>query len=156
MKLQHLAMIAIISIATIGCTTEVKSNSVETPGESTTPVETPVATPAAKPGNFKNGEHPTTGTVSIVTEQGKRYLEFSESFKTDNGPDLFVILHRSDTPPIYGIKEKDYVSVAPLQKISGTQRYAIPDNVKVTDFRSVAVWCRKFNATFGYAPLSGK
>lgn len=37
---------------------------------------------------------------------------------------------------------------------SGAQRYALADNVNLADFRSVAVWCRKFNATFGYAPLS--
>lgn len=52
--------------------------------------------------------------VSVVTENGKKYIELDEAFKTDNGPDLFVILHRSKKPPISGIKEEDYVSIGRL------------------------------------------
>lgn len=146
MKLKYLAPIIFVIFATYttGCTREVSSN--PTPTQTTT-------TEAVADGNFKAGEHPTQGKVSVITEQGKRYLEFDRDFKTDNGPDLFVILHRSDAPPVSGIQEKDYVNIAPLQKIDGTQRYALPDSVKLTEFKSVAIWCRKFNATFGYAVL---
>lgn len=55
---------------------------------------------------------------------------------------------------VCGIKEKDYVSIACSQKTRGTQGYAIPQNVKLADFKSVAIWCCAFNATFGYAKLS--
>lgn len=153
MKFQHLAFLAMATLLTIGCTTEVNSSPTVNKSPSATTVSSPVA--VAKSGNFKAGEHPTQGTVSVVTKQGKRYLEFDQRFKTNEGPDVFVILYRSDVPPIYGIKKKNYMSIARLQKTSGSQRYALPDNVKLTDFRSVAVWCRKFNATFGYAPLPG-
>lgn len=40
-----------------------------------------------------------------------------------------MILYRSDAPPKYGIKKQDYASIARLQKTSGNQRYAIPNNV---------------------------
>lgn len=66
---------------------------------------------------------------------------------------MYVILYRFEKPPISGIKEKDYVSIAQLQKITGNQRYALPNNVNLQEFKSVAIWCRKFNATFGYAIL---
>lgn len=148
MKFRYLVILGIIALTSWGCTNQTASNQTDT--------QTPSATntvPVAAPGTFKAGEHPTQGTVSIITEQGKRYLEFDHNFKTDKGPDLFVILHRSDAPPISGIKEKDYVNIAPLQKISGNQRYALPENVNVRDFKSVAIWCRQFNATFGYATL---
>lgn len=148
MKLQHLVILGITTVLTIACTKEVSLNTA-------TPSKTTVAAPVAGSGSFKAAEHPTQGKVSVVTEQGKRYLKFDENFKTDNGPDVFVILYRSDAPPQSGIKEKDYVSIARLQKIRGSQRYALPENVKLADFRSVAIWCRKFNATFGYAPLPG-
>ncbi|NJL10535.1 MAG: DM13 domain-containing protein [Calothrix sp. SM1_7_51] len=92
--------------------------------------------------------------VKLVTENGKRYLEFDKNFKTDKGPDLFVILHKNATLPNSGIKEKDYVSIARLQATNGNQRYAIPNNVNLADFRSVAIWCRQFNATFGFATLN--
>lgn len=107
----------------------------------------------AKSGKFVAAEHPTQGTARIINEKGKRYLEFDKTFKSDSGPDLHVILHRDATLPISGLKEQDYITIGRLQKVSGTQRYAIPDNVNLKNFRSVAVWCRMFNATFGYAPL---
>ncbi|MEX0271112.1 DM13 domain-containing protein [Leptolyngbyaceae cyanobacterium UHCC 1019] len=108
---------------------------------------------AMRSGKFVKAEHPTQGSVMLVNEGGKSYLAFDKTFKTDAGPDLYVILYRTSQPPIGGIKAKDYVSVAKLQKVSGAQRYALPQSVKPGNFSSVAIWCRKFNATFGYASL---
>ncbi|PZV10534.1 MAG: electron transfer flavoprotein [Leptolyngbya sp.] len=113
----------------------------------------PQGTMAMRSGKFVKAEHPTQGSVMLVKEGGKSYLTFDKTFKTDAGPDLYVILYRTSQPPIGGIKEKDYVQVAKLQKVSGAQRYAIPQTVKPENFSSVAIWCRKFNATFGYASL---
>ncbi|NEU74783.1 DM13 domain-containing protein [Hassallia byssoidea VB512170] len=156
MKFKFLAVLGIAAVLSVSYAKEATSKQVSTQMQHTT-ASTTVAQAtqgtATDSGTFKAGEHPTQGTVSVVTDKGKRYLEFDQSFKTDNGPDLYVILHRSDAPPITGIKKKDYASIARLQKTSGAQRYALPDNVNLADFRSVAVWCRKFNATFGYAPL---
>lgn len=105
-------------------------------------------------GSFVAAEHPTKGTARIVTENGKRYLEFDRAFKSDQGPDLYVILHRAAAVPKGGLKEQDYVTLSRLQKVSGAQRYAIPKNLDLANYRSVAIWCRMFNATFGYAPLA--
>ncbi len=105
-------------------------------------------------GMFVNGEHETLGGVRVFTENGMQFIEFDQAFKTDNGPDLYVILTRQRQPPILGIKEQDYRSLGLLQRISGTQRYAIPADLNLSDFASVAIWCRQFNATFGYAQLN--
>lgn len=155
MKFKHLAILC-VAMLTVGCAKELSSNQSQQETQATTSATSPATQKtqtAVKSGTFKAAEHPTKGTVSVVTEQGKKFLEFDGNFKTDNGPDLFVILHRSDAPPESGIKEKDYVKVARLQKTSGTQRYAVPNNVNLADFKSVAIWCRAFNSTFGYAPL---
>ncbi|MBD1945795.1 DM13 domain-containing protein [Coleofasciculus sp. FACHB-712] len=114
---------------------------------------TSVAQTPTQSGTFQGAEHHTQRTVRLVIENGKRYLELDRAFKTDYGPDLFVILYRSEKPPTNGIKEKDYASIGRLQKISGTQRYAIPASVNPAEF-GVAIWCRLFNATFGFAPFS--
>ncbi|MGG6296195.1 DM13 domain-containing protein [Leptolyngbya sp. AN02str] len=112
-----------------------------------------------KSGMFTDGEHPTQGTAQIVTENGDRYLEFSSDFRTDSGPDLFVILHRNadvigtTQPPAHAIQEGDYVTLAALQSTTGTQRYAIPADVNLDNYQSAAIWCRQFNATFGAASL---
>ena len=90
----------------------------------------------------------------------KRILELDSAFKTSTtGPDLVVVLHRlpdvigSTKPPAYPINEGDYVILAPLQKYSGAQSYEIPKNINLEEFQSAAIWCRKFNATFGAARL---
>lgn len=107
-----------------------------------------------KTGIFVKGEAPTQGAVRIVTEGGKQFIEIDQDFKTSEmGPDLHVILYRTDKPPISGIKEQDYVIISKLQKFSGSQRYEIPTSVDLSKYASTAIWCRKFNATFGYAKL---
>ncbi|NJL21536.1 MAG: DM13 domain-containing protein [Leptolyngbyaceae cyanobacterium SM1_3_5] len=118
------------------------------------------AAPTELRGSFVDGEHPTRGMVQIVTQGGGRILELDEAFATStSGPDLFVILHRlpdvigSTTPPAYPIQEGDYVVLAPLRSYTGAQTYEIPDNINLDEFRSVAIWCRRFNATFGAATL---
>jgi hypothetical protein len=109
--------------------------------------------PMAKPGAFVKGEHAIKGHAKVLTQQGKSYVEFDQAFKTEPGPDLYVVLYRQPSVPLKGLVETNYVSLGKLQKVAGTQRYAIPSTVKVANFASVAVWCRQFNATFGYASL---
>jgi hypothetical protein len=104
-------------------------------------------------GAFQAAQHSTQGNARITQEGGKSYLEFDQGFRSDSGPDLFVVLYRDSTVPKSGIKEQDYVNVAPLKKTTGSQRYLIPENVKLGNYKSVAIWCRQFNATFGFAPL---
>jgi Electron transfer DM13 len=112
-------------------------------------------------GSLVSGEHPTSGRVRIVRQGKERVLELGEDFKTsDTGPDLVVILHRSPdvigstVPPAYPIKEGDYVLLASLKRFSGAQSYTIPTGIDLADYRSAAIWCRKFNATFGAARLN--
>lgn len=111
------------------------------------------STVASRSGAFVNGEHETLGNAKIITENGSQFIEFDQAFKTDSGPDLFVILTRQNQPPITGIQEQDYISLGMLQKTSGSQRYAIPTDLNLSEFASVTIWCREFNANFGYAQL---
>lgn len=111
-----------------------------------------------KVGSFVSGEHPTLGTVRLVSDTEQTFIELDSDFKTSEmGPDLVVILHRSSDvigstkPPAYPLQEGDYVVIAPLSQYSGTQKYVIPKEINVTDYKSIAIWCRKFNATFGAA-----
>jgi len=112
-------------------------------------------------GSFISGEHQTNGSASIVQENGVYFIELDQTFNTsEKGPDLFVILHRSpdilkiSKAPDYGIAEGDYVAIAPLKSFNGKQRYEIPKNIQPDNYKSVAIWCRQYNATFGFAPLS--
>ena len=108
-----------------------------------------VAQGTAQSGTFVGVGHSTEGTARIVSENGKRYLEFDQAFRTDKGPDLFVLLHRETRPQTY--RTSDYLNLGRLEAVKGTQRYPIPDDVNLETFRSAVIWCRQFNVTFGYA-----
>ena len=106
---------------------------------------------AAGSGSFVAVSSDTAGGATIVEENGKRYLEFDETFSTENGPDLFVLLHKEATPESYSSDQ--FVNLGDLQSTDGSQRYEIPEDVSVEDFRSAVVWCRQFNVTFGFAAI---
>ncbi len=175
LSLATAAVILILGCASIPTSSQ-KTSQAEavssTPSASTTATSTAVSsTPSetntkastkSRSGSFISAEHTTNGKASIVQENGTYFIELDAGFKTsENGPDLFVILHRSPNilniskPPDYAIAENDYALIAPLKSFNGKQRFEIPKNVQPDSFKSVAIWCRKFNATFGFAPLSG-
>jgi hypothetical protein len=103
-------------------------------------------------GSFIKAEHPTQGMATIMQVGRNKYLKLDSTFKSEGGPDLFVILHRQDSPQRY--QKKDYINLGRLKKVGGAQMYRIPSGVNIADFKSVVIWCRQFNATFGFAPIS--
>lgn len=120
----------------------------------------PVGATVTRQGTFVSAEHPTSGSVKLFTKDNQNFIEFGSDFRTDQGPDLFVILHRAPnilavtTPPTFSIKEGEYVVVAPIKSVTGSQTYSIDGNINLQDFQSVAIWCKQFNATFGTASLA--
>jgi hypothetical protein len=111
-------------------------------------------TATIKSGNFVAGEKPTTGTAKIVKEGGHNYLELNAAFSTSNeGPDLHVLLDTATTPPKKYDNLGSTVNLGKLKTYSGAQRYPIPDAINPSQIKSVAIWCRMANATFGYAAL---
>ena len=100
---------------------------------------------------FVDAAKSTSGGVQIIEENGQRYLELDNTFATESGPDVFVLLHREAVPNSYS--PEDYVNLGRIQSFEGAQRYVIPAEVDLTDFRSAVIWCEDFNVTFGYAVL---
>ncbi|HZG40422.1 MAG TPA: DM13 domain-containing protein [Nodosilinea sp.] len=137
-------------------------------GDSEETINTPESKAAAnasklgviKSGNFVSGEHDTSGVARLINSGGQFVLELDETFQTSPmGPDLVVVLHRSEDvissteSPAFPLQEGEYVVLAELESFSGAQRYAISTDVNLDDYRSVVIWCRRFNATFGAALL---
>lgn len=155
MKYFNLTKIAaatlVVSIVAASCNTATPTP-VESSGEPADTTE--VQTAEAEAGQFVTveQEHPTTGTASIVTENGESYLEFDAAFTTATGPDVTVVLYNAPEVPV-NLDEADYVVIAPLESFEGAQRYVIPAEIDLSNFESVGIWCREFNVTFGYAPL---
>ncbi|ERN42106.1 Electron transfer DM13 [Rubidibacter lacunae KORDI 51-2] len=97
-------------------------------------------------------DHPTKGTARIVLENNRRVLVFDSGFTTAEGPDVQVVLYRGTSVPV-NLEASRYVTLAALQSFEGTQRYVLPNDLDLDDFSAVAIWCRAFNVTFGYATL---
>ncbi|WP_236618823.1 DM13 domain-containing protein [Acaryochloris sp. CCMEE 5410] len=103
-------------------------------------------------GAFVSGNYNTQGSATLIFSEGKTFLELDQAFQTDQGPDLFVLLHQDAKPETY--EPDDYKVVSKLKEIQGVQQYEIPADADLAKYRSVAIWCKKFNVTFGYAPLT--
>lgn len=124
------------------------------------PEAVPEPSAAPRSGSFVPGEHNTIGTAQLVEENGGAAITFSDDFQTiENAPDPVIVLHQSDDvigstePPTFPLNEGEYVEIAPLQSPSGAQRYEIPAEIAPTQYQSVVIWCREFNATFAAASL---
>ena len=153
MNLQHLKTFGLASVLILTTTVHL-GNASAIKAESSPQKSQTLLAQAPENRNFVSvGSKTTNGQIRIINENGQRYIEFDQSFVTDRGPDLKVILHRN--PSVRSqIRENNYLEIAPLQSFRGTQRYLIPQEVDLSQYSSVAIWCRQFNVTFGYAELT--
>lgn len=90
--------------------------------------------------------HPASGTVRIVQADGKKFVRY-ESFKTINGPDIYVYLAKD-------LDSKDFVNLGGVRATEGNVNYEIPAGVDVSQYRYVLTWCKAFGVLFNYADLS--
>lgn len=100
-------------------------------------------------GVFMDGEknYETSGNIQTIRAEDGVYLRF-EDFKTTNGPDLFVYLIQPEMETTEGIR------LGALKGNTGNQNYLIPEDVDFTQYTTVVIWCRAFDATFGTGELS--
>jgi hypothetical protein len=119
----------------------------------TTTAPEPVTT-APPPASFVSIDHGTSGQVVLLADaDGRRYVRFVD-LATDNGPDLKVYLSTNPVDGPEGAFDDDIVNLGGLQGNLGSQNYEIPADVDLSRFRSVVIWCDRFDSAFGAAPLS--
>ena len=107
-------------------------------------------------GKFHGKLHKTEGRATIYQEaDGKLVLRLTK-FKTSNGPDVHVILVATTDAMDDANFLKDNTEKLELGKLKGNegdQNYEIPAGTDLTKFRAVSIYCERFNANFGAAPL---
>ncbi len=77
-------------------------------------------------------------------------------FKTSNGPDLHVILIAAtdgEDNENFLDKKIERVELGALKGNEGDQNYMIPAGTDLEKFKAVSIYCVRFNANFGTAPL---
>ena len=106
-------------------------------------------------GTFRPVAHAGEGRATIhELEDGRRILRLT-AFRTDNGPDLFVVLvAASDAPDDETVERAGYVSLGPLRGNVGDQNYEVPAELDLSLYRAVSIWCRRFGVNFAAAALA--
>lgn len=93
------------------------------------------------------------GHWSIDTVDSQQYFLLGDDFSTNPGPDVKVYL---TTLPIDQIGPRDAVDqtegvvfLGPLQAAKGAQRYPIPAEVDLADFKSIVLHCKAYSVVWG-------
>jgi hypothetical protein len=120
--------------------------------EPATPADVPVVQTVAT-GRFISREHATEGTAAVLTDGSpQRFLRFTD-FATDNGPDVNVYLSTATPDGDSGAFDDDFVDLGDLTGNVGDQNYEIPEDVDLSRYQTVVLWCVRFGVPFGAAPL---
>jgi hypothetical protein len=95
--------------------------------------------------------HYARGTATLgVGADGKKVLRF-DNFTSAQGPDLKVYLGLRED----GSKLKEGgLNLGPLPATDGSYNISLPDNLDLTRYKSVVIWCEAFSVTFSVASLA--
>lgn len=98
--------------------------------------------------------HQGEGTATLFQlPDGRRVLRF-EQFNVTNGPDLYVYLSAHPAPRDSAqLHEGAAFEVGRLKGNIGDQNYELPDNLDLSQFESVVIYCRRFSVVFSTAEL---
>lgn len=107
-------------------------------------------------GKFHGKVHATEGRATVYQQaDGKLVLRLT-GFKTSNGPDVHVVLvaFKEPSDDANSLKSStERVELGKLKGNEGDQNYEIPAGTDLSKFAAVSIYCERFNANFGAAPL---
>jgi hypothetical protein len=107
-------------------------------------------------GRFEGKAHQTSGRATIYKKTGgEEYLRLS-NFTTPKGPDVHVLLARSDDRNLAQNAVKgDFgrIDLGPLKSNQGDQNYDLPAATDLNKYEAVVIYCERFRSEFGSAKL---
>ena len=109
-------------------------------------------------GELISHEHRTSGSVRLIRLASGAYVLRLENLDTSDGPDVHVWL--SDAAVVAGsagwhvFDDGAYLNLGTLKGNKGSQNYPVPAGTDLSRYRSVSIWCDRFNVSFGAAALS--
>jgi pentapeptide MXKDX repeat protein len=107
-------------------------------------------------GTFHGKVHKTSGRATVYQQKDGTLLLRLTGFKTSNGPDVHVILvaTKDATDDANFLKSNtERVELGKLKGNEGDQNYGIPAGTDLSKFQTVSIYCERFDANFGAAPL---
>ncbi|HLK15331.1 MAG TPA: DM13 domain-containing protein [Fimbriimonadaceae bacterium] len=104
-------------------------------------------------GDFKGLAHDTAGHAAIYAVDGRYVLRFT-GFSTSNGPDVHVYLvAATDASSDDTVRHSGFINLGKMKGNEGDQNYELPAGVDLSTYRSVSLWCQRFNVNFGACSL---
>src|SRR6516162_5225989 len=106
-------------------------------------------------GEFHNADKTGKGTATLYQlADGKRVLRLT-NFAVDNGPDLHVrLIAANDAKDTVSVAKTDHVELGKLKGNKGSQNYDVPENMDLSKYKVVSIWCNRFSVNFAAAPLT--
>jgi len=107
-------------------------------------------------GTFHGKVHSTSGRATVYQEEDGKLVLRLTNFKTSNGPDVHVILiaaKDADDDANFLKSKTERIELGKLKGNEGDQNYAIPSGTDLSKFQTVSIYCERFDANFGAAPL---
>ena len=107
-------------------------------------------------GTFHGKVHNTAGRATVYKEADGQLVLRLTNFKTSNGPDVHVVLiaaKNAEDDANFLKSGTESVELGKLKGNEGDQNYVIPSNTDLSKFQTVSIYCERFNANFGAAPL---
>src|SRR5215467_118161 len=107
-------------------------------------------------GKFHGKVHQTEGRATVYQQADGKLLLRLTNFKTSNGPDVHVVLvaFKDGSDDANSLKSGTLrVELGKLKGNEGDQNYEIPAGTDLRKFTAVSIYCERFNANFGAAPL---
>ncbi|GAA2603125.1 DM13 domain-containing protein [Actinomadura fulvescens] len=94
----------------------------------------------------------TTGKVKVYRNADGSYALRLEDLDTSNGPDLKVVLSKGGHDTQQNLSP-DYRSLGALKGNKGSSNYSIAAGVDLSQYKSVVIWCKRFDSVFAAAPI---
>lgn len=107
-------------------------------------------------GTFHGKVHSTSGRATVYREADGKLILRLTNFRTSNGPDVHVILiaaKDADDDANFLKSATQRVELGKLKGNEGDQNYEVPAGTDLSKFQTVSIYCERFNANFGAAPL---
>ena len=111
---------------------------------------------AVEAGTFHGKVHNTSGRATIYKDTNGKLVLRLTNFKTSNGPDVHVVLiaaKDAEDDANFLKNSTERVELGALKGNEGDQNYDIPAGTDLEKFQTVSIYCERFNANFGAAPL---
>lgn len=109
----------------------------------------PVSVVAGEFEDYDNS-HRGSGTATVYELDDGSHVLRLENFEVTNGPDLHVLLVKSENPE----DMTGSVDLGSLKGNIGDQNYEIPEGIDPSEFGSVIIYCQPFHVVFSVATLA--